>query len=263
MKTFKNKKVILTGAVGGIGSELAKLLADEGAKLILISSNEEKLKKLSAEIKDSNYVVADFSSHQGIKDAAAIISEIDNVDCLINLAGISYFGSFGLQKFDDIIKLYNVNTLAPVLLSQAVLPEMIKNNSGHIVNIGSIVGSIGFPFFTTYSSSKAALLSFCEALRREISQSDVKVSYIAPRTVKTPINDENVMEFHKKVGSKIDEPIAVAKKIMNVIIKEKKYCYFGFAESKFVKINYLLPSLVDKALESQALIAREIISTKL
>ncbi len=85
MKTFKNKKVILTGAIGGIGCELAKILSHQGAKLILISSNEEKLKKLSTEIEGSDYVVADFLTYQGIKEAAAIISEIHNGAYLINV----------------------------------------------------------------------------------------------------------------------------------------------------------------------------------
>ncbi len=145
MKNFKDKKIIISGALGGIGLEVCKILNEIGAKLILISSNEKKLQEFCAQFKNANYIVADFSTQEGIKDAAAIISEIDNIDYLINLAGISYFGSFGLQKFDEIVKLYNINLLAPIALSQAVLPDMIKNNSGHIVNVGSIFGSIAFP----------------------------------------------------------------------------------------------------------------------
>jgi short-subunit dehydrogenase len=259
MKNFKDKKIIITGATGGIGEEICKILEFFGAKLILIGSNQEKLQKLCS--KNADFITADLSSIEGIKDLASIISEMDNVDCLINLAGISYFGSLGMQKIDEITKLYNVNLLAPVILSQAVLPDMIKKNQGHIVNIGSTFGSIAFGFFATYSSSKAGLRSFSEAMRREIATSDVKITYIAPRAVKTPINDEKVIEFLKKTGANIDDAKDVAKQIVDAIIKKKKNVYFGFAESKFVRINYLLPHLVDKALAKNSEIAKEILGT--
>lgn len=263
MKSLSGKKIIITGAAGGIGVHLTQLLAKEGAALFLVGSNQEQLVKMQNEIKqkggNANYIVADFASSQGIKDAAAVISEIDAPDILINLAGVSYFGSLGLQKLENIEQLYNVNLLAPVALTQAVLPEMVKNNSGQIVNIGSIVGSISFPYFTTYSSSKAGLRAFSEALRRELSGTKIKIGYIAPRTVKTPINKAPVVEFMKRTKAAIDEPADVAQKILCAIKTEKNYSYFGCAESFFVRLNYLFPALVDGGLKKQAEIAREIL----
>lgn len=260
MKNFEGKKIVITGATGGIGREICKILIKNGAKLILLGSNEEKLQKFCQEIgNSSNYIAIDLSSSEGIREAAAILGEIEDVDCLINLAGTSYFGSFGLQKFEEITKLYNLNILAPTILCQAVLPGMIEKNSGHIVNVGSIFGSIGFPFFATYSASKAALRTFSEALRREIADSEIKVSYIAPRAVKTSINSDQNIEFLTKTKAAIDDPKLVAQKIIEKIRKEKNNAYFGFAESKFVKINYLSPNLVDGALKKQAEIAKEIL----
>ncbi len=261
MKIFKDKKIIITGATGGIGRELCKLMVLEGAKLIIISSSEEKLKDLALEIGGCvKYFVADFSNINGIKDVSAIISEIDDVDYLINLAGILYFGSLGLQNFQDIVKQYNINILTPILLTRAVLPEMVKNNRGHIINIGSIFGSINFPFFATYSSSKAALRAFSESMRRELSQSNIKISYFALRAVKTEINNNEIVEFNKRTGSCVDDPIEVSKRIMKYIIQERKCVYFGYFESKFVKINYLFPSLMDKFLKKHSLIAQEILT---
>lgn len=260
---MKNKKIIISGAAGGIGEQLAKILAQEGANLFLLSSNQGKLASLQNEIKNAgglvNYVAVDLSSTQGIKDAAAIISEIDAPDILINLAGISYFGSLGLQKIDEIEKLYKINLLAPVALSQAVLPEMIKNHRGQIVNVGSIFGSISFPYFATYSSSKAGLRSFSEALRRELSGTEIKINYIAPRAVKTPINEGKVAEFLQKTKTTIDDAKDVAQQIVAAIKADKKYSYFGFPESFFVRLNYLFPSLVDGGLKKQSEIAREIL----
>jgi short-subunit dehydrogenase len=264
MKDLKDKKIIITGAAGGIGEELVKLLAKEGANLFLLSASQDKLIKLQNEVKAlgglSNYAVVDLSNSQGIKDAAAIISEIDNPDILINLAGISYFGSFGLQKFDEIERLYNVNLLAPTILSQAILPEMVKRNSGQIVNIGSFFGSIAFPYYATYSSSKAGLRSFSESLRREVSKAGIKVSYIVPRAVKTSINDRLATEFLRRTKTAVDEPSLVATRILKAVKAEKKYAYLGFPESFFVRLNYLIPSVVDMALQKQGDIAREILS---
>lgn len=261
---FANKKIIITGAAGGIGTEVVKLLAKEKANLFLLGSSAEKLSKLQDEVKtlggSANFAVIDLSNISGIKDAAAIISEIDNPDILINLAGISYFGSFGLQKFAEIEQLYNINILAPTILTQAILPEMVKKNSGQIVNIGSIFGSIAFPYFATYSTSKAALRSFSESLRRELDGAGVKVTYIAPRAVKTKINEGLNSQFLQKTKTAIDEPEKVAKQILCAISKQKKNAYLGFPEKLFVRLNYLLPSLVDKALKQPTQIAKELLT---
>lgn len=266
MKNFKDKKVIISGAAGGIGVELTRLFAKEGAKLFLLSSSAEKLVKLQNEVKElggvANHFAVDLSTIEGIKDAAAIISEIDDVDLLINLAGVSYFGSFGLQKFNDITKLYNVNLLAPTILSQAVLPEMVKRGSGHIVNIGSFFGSIAFPYNVTYCASKGGLRAFSEALRREVAPAGIKVSYIVPRAVRTPINQGVAEEFNRQTKVKVDEPEVAAAKIFSAIKCQKKYAYLGFPESFFTRLNYLLPSVVDCALKKQGEVAREILTEK-
>ncbi len=263
MQNFSNKKIIITGATGGIGEPLAKILISEGAEIFLISSRSENLEKIKNSIESTNnkchVFKADLSNEEGILSAAQFISEIDNPDILINLAGISYFGSLGQQKFSEIKSLYNVNLLAPTILSQAVLPKMIARNCGQIVNVGSIFGSISFPFFATYSASKSGLRGFSEALRRELSTTEVKVSYIAPRAVKTKINHGSVEEMLEKSKTAIDDPNLVAQKIAQAIKSQKKNSYFGFPESLFVRVNYLLPNLVDCALKPQAKLASEIL----
>lgn len=266
MREFKNKKFIITGANGGIGNLMAKLLAAKGANLILLCSDQKSLLQLQEEIKPLahskaiiNYVVADFSTIESIKECAALISEFDNVDYLINLAGVMSFNSFGLEDAKKIELIYNVNVLAPMILAQAVLPNMVASKKGQIVNIGSIFGSIAFPYFAGYSSSKAALRSFSEALRRELDGSGVGVTYIAPRAVKTAINHGKVAELHKQTNTKLDEPETVVAKILVAIDKQKKNSYFGFPEKLFVYLNYLFPSLIDHALKKQTKIARNIL----
>lgn len=263
MKILKDKKVIITGANGGLGNEVSKLLAKEEVNLILISQDEAGLQKTCQEIKSQNgkadYIKADFSSISGIKETASIISEIDDIYMIIHLAGVMSFNSLGCESQEKIENLYNINLLAPVILTKAVLPEMVKNKSGHIVNIGSIFGSIAFPYFSTYSSSKAALRTFSESLVRELDGTGVKVSYIAPRTVKTSINNGKNAEFIKETKANVDDPKKIAAKIIEKIKKEKKCSYLGFPESLFVKINYLFPSFVGKNLKKEASIAKKIL----
>lgn len=263
MTKLSNKKIIVTGATGGIGIPLVKLLANEKAELFLFSSSMEKLQKLREEIDKTgskiNLIEADLSSSEGIKKAAAEISKIADADILINLEGISYFGSLGLQKFEEIEKLYHVNLLAPTIFSQAVLPEMVKKRSGHIINISSIFGSIAFPFFASYSASKAGMRGFSESLRRELQDSGVKVSYVVPRAVKTAINEGLVTKLNEATKVKVDEAEDAARKILKKIKYPRSYSYLGFPESFFVRLNYLLPSLVDSALAKTSDIAKRIL----
>lgn len=258
-----NKKIIITGATGDIGRQLSIRLAQFKAELILISQNESRLQNLCDELKKHNskadYIVADLASIVGINEIAKIISEMDNVYMIINLAGIMSFNSLGLESLSDIEKINNINFLAPIILTKALLPEMVKNKSGHIVNIGSIFGSIAFPYFALYSASKAGLKSFSESLSRELDGSGIIVSYIAPRAVATKMNDGLIGKYLQQTKTNIDSVEIVADKIIDSILKEKKVTYIGFPESLFVRLNYLFPSLITKGIRKNNLIAKEIL----
>jgi len=179
---------------------------------------------------------------------------------IINLAGMMSFNSLGIESYEKIEMIYNINLLAPIMLTKAILPEMIKNKSGHIVNIGSIFGSIAFPYFSLYSSSKAGIRSFSESLSRELEEdSGVKVSYIAPRAVATKMNGGKIDDYLKKTKTNIDDPNKIADKIIKAIKEERKFSYFGFPEKLFVKLNYLCPSLVTNGIKKQTKIAKEIL----
>jgi len=138
-----------------------------------------------------------------------------------------------------------------MLLARAVLPTMLEQNSGQIVNIGSTFGSIGFAWFSAYSASKFALRGFSQALRRELAETGVGVSYIAPRAVKTAINSQAVYAMAAAVKMNMDEPDKVAEQIVKNIRKGEKERYLGFPESFFVRVNAIFPGLVDRAVRKQ------------
>lgn len=236
---FRGKTILLTGGSGGLGSLISGLLIAEQARVVVL----DRAPPASA----SGFLQHDISTAEGIEAAAAEIAGRD-WDIVINLAGIQHFGPFERQSPEHLLASYMVNLIAPVRLTQAVLPRMKARGTGQIVNVGSIFGSINFANFVTYSSAKAGLRGFSQALRRELSGSGLDVTYVAPRAVRTALNTPAVMEFAKLTQMNMDPPEQIARRIVEAIRGRKKEVYFGFPESLFVRINALLPRLVDGAL---------------
>jgi len=249
---LNGKNVFVTGGAGGIGSQLCAALAAKGATITVI----DRVETLPF---TAGYLRGDLGSLEGIQAVAEQL-KTQPVDVLVNLAGIQYFGEVEQQQANNTALTYMVNLLAPVLLTQAVLPRMKQRHEGHIVNIGSIFGSINFAYFGTYSSSKAGLKGFSEALRREVAADGVKVTYIAPRAVKTPLNTGKVMELAQRTKMHMDAPELVVAQITQAVLAQSKDVYLGFPESLFVRINALFPRLVDKALAKNDAIARHILT---
>jgi short-subunit dehydrogenase len=257
---MKDKRVILTGAVGGIGTHLARLLSAEGARLCLTDINEEALQTVRQQLTgDAVHVVtANITEAEGRqKIVDETLQAFGGIDVLINAAGINPFGVFAQQDPGLIQKTLEINCLGPMLLARAVLPSMLEQDNGQIVNIGSTFGSIGFAWFSAYSASKYGLRGFSQALRRELAETGVRVTYIAPRAVKTAINSPAVYAMAKAVKMNMDEPDAVAEQILKSIRKGEKERHLGFPESFFVRINAILPGLVDRALRKQNRDARK------
>lgn len=251
--SLREKRVVVTGGAGGIGRQLCGALGAQGAIITVI----DRVDTLPFA---ADYIKGDLGSLEGIYTIAAQVA-MREVDVLVNLAGIQYFGEIEKQNQDTTALTYMVNLLAPVMLTQAVLPKMKARKSGHIVNIGSIFGSINFAYFTTYSSSKAGIKGFSEALRREVRNDGIDVTYVAPRAVRTPLNTGKVLDLAKRTNMNMDPPEKVVARIVDAIVQRKKDVYIGFPESLFVRVNAVLPRVVDGALAKNDAIARDIVTT--
>jgi short-subunit dehydrogenase len=237
---LEGKRVVLTGATGGIGRLLARELLVEGAELATLDRGE-------AGVPGTASLRGDLSSIAGI-EAAGILAADFRPDILINLAGVQYFGPFESQDVADLERTYLVDLIAPILLAKSVLPGMKALKAGQIVNIGSIFGSISYAHFVTYSSAKAGLRAFSEALRRELAGSPIAVTYIAPRAVRTGLSRDRVLEFAEASKMGMDDPQRVARQIIHAIAARRKDVYLGFPESLFVRLNALMPRVIDAAL---------------
>ena len=166
------KRILLTGAAGGIGAELARALSARGARLALLGRNVDALRTLSTELEGEAHAfgVDLLDDTRRGSTVAAVRDALGGIDVLINNAGVVNFSPFAEQDPASLQAMIKINMLVPMLLAQAVLPEMVDRGSGHILNVGSIFGSIGFAWFATYSASKFGLRGFSEALRRELER---------------------------------------------------------------------------------------------
>jgi short-subunit dehydrogenase len=257
-----NARIVLTGASGGIGQALAAELATRGARLGLVGRDLDKLRSLAQQLTASGAelecIGADLTQAEG---CAVVLRQMQarfgGVDILINNAGITDFTEFSAADPARIEQLFRTNVLAPMQLSRALLPDMLAQGRGQIVNVGSIFGSIAFACFASYSASKFALRGFSEALRRELDGSGVGVTYVAPRAVRTALNTAAVYRMAERVKMAMDTPEQVAGQIVRAIEQDRKDVYLGFPEALFVRINALWPRLVDVALSKQNRIMRE------
>jgi len=237
-------------------------LAKNGAHIALVDRNAETLGKVRDEIAPcgtSNIIVAaDLTSEGGRRSVIdQTLKTFGKLDMLINLAGVMSFTDFTAEDPYVTELLFKVNVLAPMLLTQALLPHMIEQGRGQIVNIGSIFGSIAFAYFATYSSTKFALRGFSEALRRELEGTGINVTYIAPRAARTAFNNDAINKMSSAVKMNMDSPTIVATHIIRAIEKNAKDYYIGWPESLFVRINALFPRVVDQAVKKQNQITRD------
>lgn len=245
-------RVVLTGASGGIGRALVEKLCAAGAQLLLVGRHAEGLESLASSYPGKvQVVVADIVESAGRDAVQAAARSFGGVNVLINAAGQNRFSL--LEQHDEaaMAALINLNVTATLQLTQRLLPLLMQQGRALVVNIGSTFGSIGYPGFATYCASKFALRGFSEALRREMADTQVKVLYIAPRATRTGMNAENVVAMNNELKVSMDEPLAVAAQVLGAIRGEREELYLGWPEKFFVKLNGLLPRLVDQSLRKQ------------
>ncbi|MCG2634809.1 MAG: SDR family oxidoreductase [Gammaproteobacteria bacterium] len=250
--------IVLTGASGGIGGPLAEQLAARGGRLLLVGRNRHALEVLEQRLPGHHSFVEVDLTAPGAPDRVALAARerLGAVDVLLNLAGGTRFCRFEQASPDTIRDLLEVNLLAPMLLTRAVLPEMVERGGGRILNVGSIFGSIGFAYFAGYSTSKFGLRGFSEALRRELSGTGVGVTYVAPRAVRTPLNAGAIERMGAAVGMKMDDPVWVAGQIVRALEQDRKEQFLGWPERFFVRLNGLFPGLVDRGTAARNRTAR-------
>ena len=253
---LENARVLLTGASGGIGSQIALELARSHASLVLVDRHAERLQQLAERVQtEGGQAVVLPADLTRTADRQSLVEQmmrrLGGIDVLINNAGLLSFSPFEAEDPQALERLLTVNVVAPIALTRALLPGMLQQRHGRIVNVGSTFGSIGFPYFASYSASKFAMRGFSEALRRELDGSGVGVTYVAPRATRTAFNPGAVERMNAALKVAMDSPEQVGAAVVAAIRAERKDVYLGGPEAFFVRLNGLLPRLVDRALGRQ------------
>jgi short-subunit dehydrogenase len=246
--------ILLTGAAGGIASAIASELGRAGASLLLTDLNGEALESVrtNAELRTGRVKafaadITDAADRARLVDAARVA----RVNVLINAAGLNPLGPVGEQSAAQIELALRVNLLAPILLTQAMLPVLGASGQARILNIGSSFGAIGFPCFSTYSATKFGIRGFSEALRRELAATQIRVHYVAPRATDTRLVTDRIRAMNKALGIGMDSPETVARAVVDVLVRERREFSLGVPERIYARLNGLLPGVVDRALARQ------------
>ena len=239
-------RAVLTGASGGIGRAMAAALAPHCDSLVLVGRDAARLSGMQ---KNAIAVSADVTTAAGREAIARAAAQ--DVNLLVNNAGVSEFTSFAEQSDASMERILATNALAPMQLTRRLLPALLAQPAAYIVNVGSIMGYLGYPGCAAYSASKFALRGFSEALRRELADTGVRVMYLAPRTTRTAMNSRALDALNAELGVAADSPQVVAGALLSLLEKPSPERRLGMPEALFARINQLAPWLVDRALRRQ------------
>ena len=196
MEEGMEKIVIITGASRGIGREIAKRLAKKGLNVIAnYNKSEKEAQELKSELEQEgieiDIVKADVSKRDDVKKLAKYaLDKYGKIDILINNAGISEYKLFTDETDDDWNKIINTNLYSTFAMSQEVIPNMIHNKSGLIINMSSAWGVVGGSLEVIYSVSKAGMDGLTKALAKELGPSNIRVNSIAPGMIYTKMNEK-------------------------------------------------------------------------
>ncbi len=201
---LKNKKILITGATGGIGNSLVKKFTELGAKVLATGTNEEKLIKLKSEFTNIETEKFKLDDHKNIEIFIdTVTNKLQGLDILINNAGINLDNISIRLTEENWKKVIDVNLTATFLLCKYSIKKMLKNKSGKIINITSIVGHTGNLGQANYSASKAGIIGFSKSLAIEYAKKNINVNCISPGFIKTEMTEKINEEFKKILINKI------------------------------------------------------------
>jgi len=260
MSRFKNKTVCITGASSGIGEGLAIAFANEGAQLMLMARNADKLKSVKDACPDPsvvNTLSIDLSEYAKIEQAVSpILDQYGPIDILINNAGISQRTTVAESTIAVDEKIMNLNYFGVVALTRLILPSMIKRSAGHIAVISSLAGYISTSHRSAYAASKHAVRAWFDSLRSEVFKNNINVTVVCPGYIKTNIsvNAMNAsaegygkMDKNQENGMSVEE---CSSQILDAIYHKKSEILIGGKEKKFVLMRRLFPKMVEKKLRT-------------
>ena len=230
MNDLKGKNIIVTGASGGIGNAIVERLNNVGSNILASGTKLEKLKSLKS--KFSNIKILNFDISQSEKIEEFIENATNelggNLDCIVNNAGITQDNLAIRMSLDEWKKVIDLNLTSTFLLSKFSIKKMLKNKSGKIVNITSVVGHTGNIGQSNYTASKAGIIAMSKSLAIEYAKKNLNINCISPGFIKTAMTDKINQKFKEAIVTKIPsgrlgEPEDIANAVLFLASSQSKY----------------------------------------
>ena len=203
---FKNRTAVITGGGQGFGLDIAKRFLESGARVIIWDIDEDLLKSAANEVNNEklSYDVVDVSNYTQVEKSVSQITSKNNIDILINNAGITGptkpLWEYDVDQWNKIVQ---INLMGTFNCCRAIVPNMIKNNYGRIVNVASVAGKDGNANASAYSSGKAGAIGLTKSLGKELADKNIAVNAITPAGAKTRILDQMTKEHVQRMLSKV------------------------------------------------------------
>ena len=230
MSDLSNKNIIVTGASGGIGNSIVKRLHDCGANILASGTKLEKLEELKSKYENIKVLKFDISATNQIEEFIENASKElgGSLDCIINNAGITQDNLAIRMSLEEWKKVIDINLTSTFLLSKYSIKKMLKNKSGKIVNITSVVGHTGNLGQANYTASKAGIIAMSKSLALEYAKKNININCISPGFIKTAMTDKLDDKFKEAIISKIPssrlgEPEDVANAVIFLASDQSNY----------------------------------------
>jgi short-subunit dehydrogenase len=255
--SIRDKVVIITGASSGIGEVTAKACAEKGAHVVLVARREEVLQNIATSLAgydgDTLVIPADVSDDDAIQHVLdAALNRFGRIDVLINNAGLGVGGYLEELDGNKLHKMIEVNLYGAIRFTQMLLPILMQQKQGTIVNISSVAGEIFAPGQAAYSATKAGLNAFSMGLRREVKQHGIHVANVMPGWTYTPMIGHISPQHLRDAWMfppffRVDSPEWVAEKIIEAIERKRARVFLGSAGMWFSYImDRLYPTFMDR-----------------
>ncbi len=221
MSDLTNKNIIITGASGGIGNAIVKKLNESNANILATGTKIEKLNELKTKFDKIKILKFDISQNDKIEEFIENATNDlgGNLDCIVNNAGITQDNLAIRMNLDEWKKVIDINLTSSFLLSKFAIKKMLKNKSGKIINITSVVGHTGNLGQANYTASKAGIVAMSKSLALEYAKKNININCISPGFIKTTMTDKIDDKFKETIISKIPSArLGEAEDIANAVL---------------------------------------------
>ena len=227
---LNKKNIIVTGASGGIGNAIVEKLYEQGGNVLATGTREEKLQELKVKFKNIKTLKFDISSHDKIEEFINNATDElgGSLDCIVNNAGITKDNLTIRMSIDEWSKVIDINLTSTFLMSKFAIKKMLKNKTGKIINITSVVGHTGNVGQANYTASKAGIVAMSKSLAIEYAKKNINVNCISPGFISTAMTDAIDEKFKESIISKIPanrlgKPKDIANAVLFLASSESDY----------------------------------------